>query len=289
MADAAILKNLEDGNVFYDIDRMYGAPADIWNWAHTKGDLVIDYGNIQKAADDGMVGAQQLLNNMRLFRDIDSDGNGQLTAGELKNLYASVRAQIAKMEADAKAGASGTATPGQTFLGRNLVNPDGHLKVGGDDGTTIGTARNPGSSSGAHSPGGTTSTSAPRTTDDPKKADDSKKTDGTSGTDKEKKAAEVDKALEPPYPYKPKAKDPEGRINEANQYLEDYVDKLQQGLADAAAEGDTAKSQAIQAKLTKITMCQQMIAQLQQQLFTQASNMLKLYGDMAMTAIRNSH
>lgn len=257
-ADAAVLKALEDGNGLGDIDRMYGG----WFGAGLN-DGKINLGNVTAAANDGLESAKYFLNNSRLFHEMDADGDGCVSAAELHAFYAGVKDQIAKMETGAKECAAATDN-----LGKGQGDGPGIAKTATSKGSTAGTSKGSGGAS-QDSASGTSGTSASRS--------------------KAEKETDLEKALAPPYDFKSKSKDPEGRLNDANQYLGDYADKLQNELIDAAASGDTARTQALQAKLAKITMCQQMLSQLQQQLYTQTSNMMKLYSDMAMTAIRNAH
>lgn len=109
------------------------------------------------------------------------------------------------------------------------------------------------------------------------KSDDKKVEDGKADPTKDAK------------PFESSATDPGERMADAVGHLQSEIDRLQTEMANATAEGRTGDAQKYQAQIAKLQMCQQMAMSAMQQYTNMMSNIAKMWSDMAMAAIRNTH
>ncbi len=255
----AKLRTLLDANGLDSIDAAFG------DWlGGGKNDGLIDWDNIQHAAADenapGHAVAVMLSNNPGLFQLIDADDNKLISAKEVRAAIDGLKAKLKEIEKEIKESMPPPPTQATTQAGGTTGNAGG----------SSGASESSGSTAGSSQAGGTKA--APK--------------DGEQSSTA--KYDELKKKAAPPYALELTATDTQGKLDQTGKYLDDWQASLQDQIFKAASEGDNATVTALQAQLSRIQMAQQALQQMQQQMFTMMSNMLKMYGDMAMTAINNS-
>jgi hypothetical protein len=107
-------------------------------------------------------------------------------------------------------------------------------------------------------------------------------TGGTGGTNNTK----ADAPLHEFTPFRSEKTDPVERTADAIGHWQNEIDKLSNLIAK---EKDPGKLAALQAQMSKASNVLQSMMSLMQQLQTMMSNIAKMWSDMAMTAIRNTH
>ncbi|MBI5482687.1 MAG: hypothetical protein HY906_27785 [Deltaproteobacteria bacterium] len=244
-----------------------------------RADGQIDWKNIEDAAHDmaspAREAANMLLGNPHLFHMIDSNSDGSITTAELKAAIARLKEEKTAMEDGVKMSNQPSSPPPKSNdAGSTASGASGNGGNGGTGATgSAGNTRNTGNTNSAGNTAGTAGTTAP-----------DKANEQTSQSQLEamkKKAA-------PPYEFNLTATDTQGKLDQTTRFLDDWQTKLQDEMFLAASKGDNATVTALQGQLARLQMAQQALQQMQQQLFTMMSNMMKMYGDMAMTAVNNS-
>ena len=105
---------------------------------------------------------------------------------------------------------------------------------------------------------------------------------GTGGTNNTKPDAPLHEFT----PFRSDKTNPFERTADAIGHWQNEIDKLSQQIAQ---EKDPGKLAALQAQMSKASNVLQSMMSLMQQLQTMMSNIAKMWSDMAMTAIRNTH
>jgi hypothetical protein len=235
---------------FFAIDAQFGG----WFGSGLR-DGIIDIGNIEAAAKDpcapGYEAARKLLQHPELLARLDRDSNGLFTKEELWTFIADLKQRKLTMEKEARAQAMPPAPPPSPSASGTPPPPD----AGGR-------------------PPPETSTSS------------------TQGT-------EAKEGQEPPYefkasdleirPFRSTATDTGDLLADAMGHVQSEIERLTELKAKALAAGKPEDAAKIDAKIAKMNMCFQMVMSAMQQHQTMMSNIAKMWNDMAMTAIRNTH
>lgn len=264
------LDELLNRNGFSQIDSTYGGPLDPLNIFGTRGDGKISMDEVLRAAKAGQRGAALLMEQPELVALLDWDKDGLLSIGELTHVSVSLQSRIGELEK----------------LLRSKFERERSAKL--DDESTAGRARGHDPEDRPRSKSESTGEvrASPSNTEAASEA--AADTPKAQSTDKKGASKAKDKSSVPELPaFRPTSKTVDGRMHELNRNLDKHADALRDAMHEAAASGDKAAMEEASDRLSTVRLCQQTLAQLQQQIFTQASTLLKLYNDMAMSALRN--
>lgn len=235
---------------FYAIDAQFGGTL----WSGLR-DGKIDIGNIQDAAADasspGYAAAQKLLQNPKLLSKLDSDGDGCYSKAELSKVITDLKTTKTQKETDARAAAS--PPPPAPAPGGTAPPP---LPPGGK-------------------PPGPTPSPTPGSGDS-----------APPDTAEEYKFNPADLEIKQ---FKSSATGTGELLADSLGHVQSEIERLTDLKAKALAAGKPEDAAKIDVQINKMNMCLQMVMSSMQQNQTMLSNIAKMWSDMAMTAIRNTH